>query len=224
MEILKSELMEYEILTPDSKSLDSFVEILNESWGSFFQVDEDMIQERLESNDVFVGAYCNGKPAGILETISVERDAPRNKSIPPEEKAAYVCSQIGNYWDLTNNGRWRPNSKNSNVLVFVDVTVSEKYRGTPKSIASEMIELSKTLISKEPKDRIEQLVNIDYAVTFTPNHEPIKNWHKKQYALDTKFVRKDARRGHALPDVNFMCYMAPGFLAQTGQKESGKKI
>jgi hypothetical protein len=214
--------IEYRILTPSNEDLDFFSEILNKSWGSFFNVDEDMLQERFESNDIFVGAYCNEKPAGILETISIECDAVENSNpLMPEEKAAFVCSQIGDYRNLTNSGRWRPVSKNSNVLVFVDVTVSEEYRGTP--IASGMIELSKKLLSKEPRDRMEQLKNIEYAVTFTPNHEPIKRWHEKQYARDTRFVRKNARLGHKLPDVNFMCYMAPGFLAQYGQKEAKKE-
>jgi hypothetical protein len=72
-----------------------------------------------------------------------------------------------------------------------------------------LIEKSKAILhEKKP---------VDYAVTFTPNHEPIKNWHKKQNARDTKFVRRNARIGYALPDVNFMCYMAPGFIAEMGQ-------
>jgi len=197
-------------------NLQAFTDILNESWGTFFKTTPEILKRRLESDELFIGAYVNEKPVGILETISLKVEMLPSNLIGFKDMTRYVCSQIGNYHELTAGGLWKPRNSDSNVLVFVDVTVLEKYREknySGPSIFSGIIERSKEEIKSE------NFWKIEYAPTFTPNHEPIIKKHIGQGAFDTEFVLKNARRGYEpkgkknFSDVNFMCYMAPGFLA-----------
>ncbi len=220
--------LDYKILTVDSPYLDVFPDIINESWGSFFEANPKIFKDRVNSGNIFIGAYLEDKPVGLLETIALKLKESNTMIIQPYQKAREMCEQIGDYNQLTNNGMWKPYEKNSNVLVLVDITVPEEYRGTP--IASGIVDTARILISPRNKEEqetraklasaetMEKLANLNYALTFTPNFWKIKEWHKKQGAFDTEFVLKNARFGYNLPDVNFMCYIAPGYWAKSLEK------
>ncbi len=217
----------YQILNPaiSQDNLGSFSDVLNESWGSFYKITPEILKRRLESGELFIGSYVNKEPVGILETISLKTDTIPSDLTQFKNMARYVCSQVGDYKELTNDGLWNSKSSDSNVLVFVDVTVLEKYREknySGPSLFSGIIECAKEELKSEKMSKIK------YATTFTPNYVPIIEKHLLQGAFDTEFVLKNARPGYEpkgkknFSDVNFMCYMAPGFLAQAGQSESKK--
>lgn len=218
------------------KHIGDFTHILNQAWGKFspfFPIKERQLAEMLDFDPLFIIAFHNEEPAGILRTISGKFNEPEYNDVDYRQKAAYVCSQIRPFSELTHDGKFGPYKSGSNVNVFVDITVAEKFRekNYPGSqVFSGMTDFAKLLLSKRPEDRteqlkylpsperLEQLARLNYAVTFTPNLDPIKNSHIKQNAFDTNIVLKNARPDYALPDVNFMCYMAPGFMAEMGQK------
>lgn len=211
-----------------------FTHILNQAWGKFFPffpIKERQLAEMLDFDPLFIIAFQNEEPAGILRMISRKFKEPEYNNLNYKQKATYVCSQIRPFSELTSGGNWACED-DSNANIFVDITVAEKFREKNcqgSQVFSGMTDFAKLLLSKRPEnraeqlkasslERLEQLAHLDYAVTFTPNLNPIKNSHIKQNAFDTNIVLKNARPGYALPDVNFMCYMAPGFMAEMGQK------
>jgi hypothetical protein len=214
------EKVEYRILTPDIPERDValFSDIINSEWGDFFKLTEDVFLERLGKGGIFIGAYHNFSPAGILETIGLDLKYPLD-SIPtnPKNIARELCHQIGNYAELTDGGLWRHHPKYTNTLVLVDITKNPSIKNT--SIAPGIVDYGKSLLLKRPSNRLEPLRHVKSVVTFTPNIDSIKRWHRKQWAFDTEFLLKDARLGYKEPDVNFMCYMSPGYKPHLGQRE-----
>ena len=76
---------------------------------------------RLKSGGTFIGAYHNGDPAGILETIGLDLIYP-TLNLNPRDVSNYLCRQIPCYDELTDGGIWRPHPKNANTLLLVDIT------------------------------------------------------------------------------------------------------
>ena len=202
--------------------LNDFTNILNESWGSFFETTPEIFAERLNSGEFFLGAYYRKKPIGLLETISFNLKEPPAEITSDLEKARYICEQIGkmgNYYNVTNGGKLGPRSKNSNTTLYLDLTVEKAHRGDKHDppISDGIVDASRSFFSGIP-DR--------YIVTYTPAFRPIMNFHLMQGAMDTKVVIKNARPNFApkgkteFSDVNCMCYMVPGnpgFIAPKGK-------
>ncbi len=230
-----SELINFNFLAPDSsEGIDSFVEIINSEWSSIFDLNRDALMERFESGQVFIGAYINRRPAGILETLAFEIEEPKfSEDTTYKEKAAQICQEIvkmGNIYAVTNNGKWRPFPRYANVVLLVDITSDPSQRGVQGdvSVASGIVEYGKFFMRQKPDERPKQLSFAEYFPTFTPNILPIKRWHEKLGAFDTEVVSPNARPGYIKPkystsqDVNFMCYMAPGYLPELGQRQMQK--
>lgn len=210
----------YKILAPNisEEHLRDFVDIINTEWGDFFYLTEEVFLKRLSSRGLFIGAYHNGFPAGVLETIGLCINGLESlNGNNPEERAEIICSKIGNYDELTNGGLWRPHPEYTNTLVLVDITRDLSLKGLP--IAPGIVDFNKSLMLREPEHRPEQLTDLEYAISLTPNVKPLIRWHERQWAFDTGVVLEDARPGYKEPDVNFMCYMAPGYKPNLGQRE-----
>lgn len=218
------ESIEYKILKPDMPHEDfvSFVDIINREWGEFHRLEGCSFFERLSSGGVFIGAYHNDKPAGILETIGLELDYSRNQiQDNPKSVARNLCSQVPSYDDLTDFGDWKSHPKYANTLILVDITKNQDVKN--RSIAPGIVDYGKALLLRNPVNRPKALEHIKSILTFTPNIEAVKRWHKKQWAFDTEFVLKNARPGYKIPDVNFMCYLTPGYSPKIGQREVPKE-
>jgi len=246
-----------------SGDLEAFSKILGNSWGDKYGGLPDVLDERFHSGELFFDAYHQERPIGLLETISLSLEEPP-KNIPSklleeisrnlgksigqltqkEIDAAYICSQLQDYSNVTNFGKWRPPAKNPNVLLFVDLTVPEEHRGGRyfPPLSTGLVNLPKFLLSRDqdaekqlgylPKEKVQELKSLKenvpqlkfwkWAVTYTPDHDPIRNFHLRQYAFDTGKVLKNARPGFApngktqFSDVRPTCYMAPEFAAQSG--------
>lgn len=177
--------------------LREFSDIINSEW-DFSPVNEKILKKRLESGELLLGTFYNGKPAGILETISFDLPEEINAGAR-KERAAYICGQIKPYIELTNNGLWRIKPNNPNVTVLVDITVGIKYRG-------------KIPVARDLVQNAQRLLTTDYIVTFTPDIESLKKWHIGLGAFDTEVVLRNARLNYKQPNVNFMCYKAPEYV------------
>ena len=138
------EKIKYKILMPNlsDDDLTAFTNIVNSGWGDFFYLTENTLKKRLNTGGSFIGAYHNGKPAGILETIGLELDYSRN-GIGEDSKilARNLCSQIPSYDELTDGGIWRSHPKYANTLVLVDITKDPECKDS--SIASGIVDYSK---------------------------------------------------------------------------------
>ena len=209
-------LIDYQILTPSSSGIDSFVDIINSEWGNFFPLNKYIFSKRLESGHLFIGAYQNNRPAGILETISLNIEESKEVLMKPvKERAREVCSKIKGYDSLTNFGEWTHFSGYPNVLVLVDITVDPLNRKTP--VASGIVDFGKFFMLN-PEKRPVQMDCTEYVVTLTPNITPVKRWHERLGAFDTELVLENARPNYKVPDVNFMCYLAPHYKPSLGQQ------
>ena len=176
--------------------LREFSKIINSEW-DFSQVNEKILEKRLESGELLLGTFYKGKPAGILETISFDLPEEINAGTR-KERAAYICRQIKPYLELTNNGLWRIKPNNPNVTVLVDVTAGIQYRG-------------KIPVARDLVQNAQRLLTTDYIVTFTPDIENLKKWHIGLGAFDTEVVLRNARLNYKQLNVNFMCYKAPEY-------------
>ena len=201
-------------LGPNSENdIGAFVDIINSDWGSFFPLAQDVMRERLNSGNFFVGAYSDGRPVGILETIAMQLDLSYVGEKDPKEWAKQACSQIPVYDLLTGNGRWKTLPKYPNVLVAVDITVAKDQRGG--SVATKVIEFTKEQLLKG-------VLNFHGIVTYTPDIKALKEWHQRNWAFDTEFVLENARPGYKQPNVNFMCYSTPNYKPKAGQRNMQK--
>jgi hypothetical protein len=230
-----ADLVSYSFLTPESsQGIDSFVDIINGEWSRVFPLNKDILMKRFESGQIFIGAYINRKSTGILETIALEIEEPKfSEDATYKEKAALICGEIvkmGDYLDVTNYGKWKPFPKYSNVLLLVDITSDPLRRGLNNeiSVASGIVDFGKFFMRQKPLERPKEMTYVEYVPTFTPNIPPLKKWHESLNAFDTKVISPKARKGYIKEkyphseDVNFMCYLAPGYLPDLGQKQLKK--
>lgn len=214
-----------------SRYIGDFTNMLNEAWGKFnpfFPMKESQLTRMLEFNPLFVIAFQDGEPAGILRTIARRYDEPQDESLDYIQKAAFICRQIPDFGLLTHGGEWGHFEIGSNTLIPIDATVTPKYRDAnyPNSpVLPGMIDVGKLLLSENPEDMdeqlkyvseemLEQIHGIKCCVTYTPNKENIRRVHFRQKAIDPGVVLKDARKGYPLADVGYTCYKSWEFLAE----------
>src|SRR3989344_3075526 len=83
---------------------DALCNILNKNW-SHIKVTPEMMKKRFSSGSIFLIAYSENKPCGILETVAIKTE--RNLTLIP------------NTYDLlTNNGEWKIPVANSDTLIL----------------------------------------------------------------------------------------------------------
>ncbi len=198
--------------------IDTIVRILNDEWGDFFVTTPAHIEHRLSSRSVLVGAYENESLVGILETQAVRLEGLDALKGDHQQKAYRVAqmleAEFKDYRGLTHNGNWRPHPEYANVLTLVDITVDKNKRGN--KAAPKMIEYGKTLLNGNRPARLE---HINYVLTITPDIVGIKRWHEDYWAFDTKYRTEGKMRpGYREEHVNFMSYLAPGYVPQSGQR------
>ena len=215
------ERIEYGLLGSDvfGEELSSFVNVINSEWGDFFHLTKDILFERLNKGGVFVAAYHNDVPAGILETVGLELEYPENEAgMNPLEVVKYLCPQLGNYWLVTNGGCFSAYPENANTQLLVDITKNPSINNS--SIASGIVNYALAFLRMAPEKRPEPLRGIKANLTYTPDIDKVIRWHKKLGARDSECTIKDARPRYysklakrEVSDVHPMFYMAPGFVA-----------
>lgn len=222
-----TDVVTYGLLTPgiSEEDLDSFVKIVNSEWGQFYDLTPSTLMRRLETGNIFVGAYLGDRPAGILETIGLKLNYPRRfREMDYRDVMKEVCPQIGPYDELTDDGLWRPLSPDFNTLVLVDITRNKEF-SSKSSIAPGIVNYGKGVMIASPEQRPGSFFDLEATVTFTPDIGAVKRWHERQWAFDTGVPLENARPGYIQPDVNFMCYLAPGsprWVPKLGQRELPK--
>ena len=197
----------YGILTPDLSDADSeaFAEIIREGWRGLCEPKKgDDFLRRVESGNLFIGSYLNGSPAGILETLafnlselnpsSLNGDSEFEKAM---ERARYICSQIGPYKEITNEGEWVEPQVDANTGLLVDITRSEKPELRNKYVASGILEAGKYVLLEKPDLGTEklkvQLNSLRYAVTFSPDIARVKEMTLDRWSFDTGVKLEGAR-------------------------------
>ena len=165
-----------------SSDFDSLCEILNKNW-SHLKVTPDILKKRFASGSLFIVAYYENKPCGLLETISLKTG--KNLTLIPI-----------NYDDLTNNGNWKSPVPNEDTLILVDITVDQSFSG--QGLGSKMMEYS--------LDYLAANTAYFYMLTYTPSDPKAIAWHIKNGAKDTRYTLKNARIGHLIEDVRIMDY------------------
>jgi len=199
----------------ERKDLELFPDVLNESWKDLLRTTPCLFEERLHSGELFIGSYSDGKPSGLLETISLNLQEPPSNTANFVDMAAYMARQLGDYNSITGKGHWRPKPEDPNTLLFVDLTVASDFRKSSNihysgpSLSDGIVNVAKTILSKRKLPS-----NLRFVITYTPALQGIIDFHKRQNAFDTGVLVKNARPTHKLKDVNPMCYMAPGFFAE----------
>ena|SRR3989338_3588536 len=217
------------ILTPEIKDYEvrAFVETHNKEWAKLFLMRYDTFRRRLDTGALFVGEYKKDEPIGLLETIAFNVDVPKveasaNINNYPLKMARNVCETLfgkyKDYFGFTDNGLWRPNEENSNVLMMVDITISEKNR--TGGAGNKLMDYAKNLfVSYDNPKTPNDLINIEFILTFTPNSEPPRKFQLRNYAFDTGIIQKNARPGYKEHDVAPLCHLAPGYPIQIGQRK-----
>jgi len=213
-----SESLETRIIAkPTQSDIEDAVRILNSTWGNFYTVTPEIMTARFESRQLFIGCYQKGKLVGILETLALQADVGRFDAQTPEDNVRLfldaIKPQVETYAHVTHKGYWRQMPRLANALLLIDITVDNSLRNN--GAAPKMIEFGKQLLLEKKDPRLH---TIDYVLTFTPDNPIIKRWHKKLWAFDTKFTVPHARPGYNPEQVNFMCYMAPGYKPKLGMR------
>jgi hypothetical protein len=231
---------------PDS-DLEGFSDILNREWGGFFKVTPNILLRRLHSGEVFVAAYDEAGPAGILEAhgVGVKYLLLRNAKNPevderidkssPEELAYRAARAVkeqysdsrGYYHAITEKGVWKP-VYDPSLLMLIDIT---KHPEKSSRVATGMVEFAKHLLIYD-RGKVPQLKDVEYVLTLTPEGKGIEHWHFMNHAIPTGEKLIWARPGHqkeikgvmaSNEDVHPMCYLNPLYKPLMGRRPEGDK-
>lgn len=157
-------------------------ELLNAYWQHII-VTKEMMKARLHSGSIFLAAYEENKPLGLLETL----DFPTG-GVPSRI--------VGDYADLTSNGQWRLPEENADTLLLVDITLSKETWG--RGLGKEFITSALDYIARQTA--------YCFVFTYTPDDTNIAGWHQKNGALPTEHRIPQARPGHTVEAVCMMDY------------------
>ncbi|MDP3640119.1 MAG: hypothetical protein Q8R53_02865 [Nanoarchaeota archaeon] len=158
--------------------------ILNAYW-LHIQVTPEMMQARLQSGSLFVAAYDDEKPLGLLETLAFHTKG------QPSAIAA-------NYMAITNEGLWRPPEAHADTLLLVDITTDKETWNS--GFGKQFIDAALDLVAQKTPYQL--------IFTYTPAELGVRRWHLKNGATETYHRITCARPGHRTEEVCLMEYTA----------------
>lgn len=219
--------LECRLLQPETpfSDLAEFSNAHQQEWSRFFVFTPDHMKRRIESGGFFVGKYFNGIPIGFLEaallTIDLGYDRDHKEDLTyAKQIARLVCEQImnhfGDYWGIVDKSTSAKAPIDPNVMLMLSINVLRKYRHY--RLGSGIIDYVKLQLNKPRHERFEQLRQIDFGPTFTPDG-PIVRFHQENGAFDSEFIHQNARPGYGQPNVRYQIYLAPGFPIQLPKDE-----
>jgi len=211
--------LECRILQPETpfSDLAEFSTAHQQDWSSFFEFTPEQMKRRLDSGGLFVGGYFNGIPIGFLEaallTIDLDYDRDHKEDLTyAKQIAKLVCEQIrnhfGDYWGIVDKSTGAKAPIDPNAMLMLSINVTRNYRNL--GFGSGIINYVKLQLNKPRHERFEQLRQIDFVHTFTPDGHIVR-FHQENGAFDSEFIHENARHGYDRPNVRYQIYLAPGF-------------
>lgn len=207
---------------PDS-DIAACVNAHNQEWSDFFRLTPDIFKRRLDSGELFLGAYKDGELLGFLETtshrvIGLDEPIPQDNQFEFAKKIAKrACNEIkGSYLEIASVGPYRPRFDKSNVMLLMDINVLKSHRQF--GYGGNLVNFLLSLLLHERISRPAQLSDIIVVPTLTPELQGPMNFHAKYGAFDTGYTRENVRPGYTQPRAHYFCYLSPGFVPKSSIK------
>ena len=156
----------------NNEDLNEVVRLINSSLSECCDLTSDLFLQRLESDDAFFVGYEGENVVSALESRLIRNDQ-------------IIIPSDADYDRLTVNGTWDRDhlyteGKNE-ILILVNVVANPDFRGSgAKTIA-------------KIKDYVAKNTDYENILTFTPDIEGVRNWHKRCGAVETNILVENAR-------------------------------